>query len=765
MSTEIASRKPQPSPLGSLFRGKGDASGNLMRMVAQGRELAKLERNRWQMNRYMYRGEQWMRARPGTGFSSGRLELLMDTPRARRRDTFNRLRQMTDGRVSLLTAQRPPYEVIPRSREQNSVDAARQASKLIAAKWDSAGWGIGEAIRDLVLNGEIDGVAYLHCYFDPDAGDVTSIPFSMETGRPVESREQFEALSEQDPMGETLWQYRPMKLGEVVWRVVRPGAISVDPSVTKWSDCRWVVESRVFPRSVIEQQIGRKIDDILKESSQTGNTGSSGGAMNRADVAAPINLDDDGSNPRQMVPGRDEFLVHEAHIKPGGEWPRGAHIRWLDRAPNLPLVVEPFMEYDLPYRPFNPKPDGGHWVRCRGTVDELRPIQQRFNRILSLLHEWLERVARPPMIVPIGAVRNQEIYNDKGIIEVHPIGDPHFMPTPAEPTAVLTQHLQFCIQQMAEIANQSDPIRGFAPGQGVESAVALQTLAQNSETQMSGTASQVANVVEWGLSRSLRLVAKHYVMPRLVSSAGVDDTSELRAFVGSQIKGAEDVRITASVLPKSRALQFQTIMQLAPLVGQEIRPHVARFVEGSYDEFITAETAQRNRQKRENSALAALATFPQRDQVYKDFLSLQGKFMEALQMASASGQDPMQTLAAAGIRPPSVLNMLRDAGVQIPMVEDYDDHAQHIRMLDDWRLSDGFDAVHPLVKQAAREHADQHKQQMTQSLMGIGSQQPMPEPGQQQGSAPAPKGQPSPPKQAGQGAPTPTSAMPISGAN
>ena len=759
-TTEIQPREARP--YGGLYRGKGDASGAVMRMVGQGRELAKLERSRWQMNRYMYRGEQWMRARPGTGFSSGRLELLMDTPRARRRDTFNRLRQMTDGRVSLLTAQRPPYEVVPRSREQNSIDAARQATKLISAKWDDSGWGVGSAIRDLVLNGEIDGISYLHCYFDPNAGDVTHIPYSAETGKPVESREQFEALSEQDPMGETLWQYRPMRLGEIVWRVVRPGAISVDPSVTKWNECRWVIESRIFPRSVIEQQIGKKIDDLLEESAQMGQN-SAGGGFSRSDIAAPLNLEDDGTNPQRMVAGRDEFLVHEAYIKPGGDWPKGAHIRWLDRAPNMPILSEPYMEYDLPYKPFNPKPDGGHWVRCRGTVDELRPIQQRFNRILSLLHEWLERVARPPMIVPIGAVRNQEIYNDKGIIEVHPIGDPHFMPTPAEPTAVLTQHLQWCIQQMAEIANQSDAIRGFSPGQGVESAIGIQTLAQNSETQLSGTAAQVANIVEWGLSRSLHLVAKHYVMPRLVSSAGVDDTSELRAFVGSQIKGAEDVKITASILPKSRALQFQTLMQLAPLVGPDIRPHVARFVEGSYDEFITAETAQRNRQKRENAALAALATYPQRDQVYKDFLGLQAKFMEAVQMASSSGQDPIQTLAAAGIQPPSVLNMLRDAGVQIPMVEDYDDHAQHMRTLDDWRLSDGYDAVHPLVKQAAREHADQHKKQMTQTLMGIGAQQPMPEPGQQQGSAPAPKGQPSPPKQQGQ--PAGQSTMPISGAN
>lgn len=750
-----------PSPLRGYYTGKGDAAGVLMRMVSRGRNIAKQERNRWQQNRYMYRGEQWMRARPGSGFSSGRLELLIDTPRGRRRDTFNRLRQMTDGRVSLLTAQRPPYQVVPRSREHNSIDAARQATKLIAAKWGEDGWGVGAGIREMVLNGEIDGVSWLHVFFDPSCGDTTYVPIDMSTGKPVESREVFEALSQQDPEGKTLWRSQPMNLGEVVWRVVRPGAISVDPSAQRWHDCRWIVESRVFPKTVIEQQTGRKVDDILKESQQTGL--SSGNAMDRQDIAAPISLEDDGMRPGSAVAGRDEVLVHEAFIKPDGEWPKGCHIRWLDRAPAVPLVVEPYEDYSLPYRPFNPKPDGGHFVRCRGTVDELRPIQQRFNRILSLLHEWLERVARPPMIVPIGAMRNQEVYNDKGIIEVHPIGDPHFMPTPSEPVAMLTQHLQWCVQQMAEIANQSDAVRGFSPGQGVESAIGIQTLAQNSETQLSGTAAQVANAVEWGLSRSLSLVSKYYIMPRLISSAGVDDTEELRAFVGSQIKGAEDVKITASILPQSRAMQFQTLMQLAPIVGGDIRPYVARFMEGDYDEFIGAETAQNNRQKRENNALAALAQLSQRDQVYKDFVELQSKYMEAVNLAIQKGMDPMATLAASGIQPPQVLVLLKDAGVSVPTVEDYDDHARHLRALDEWRLSDGFDAVHPLVKQAAREHGEQHKKALGGQLASMGAQTPpaMGNPGG--GSAPAPKGQPSPPKQ-GAGTPATTTMAP-GGAN
>jgi len=721
------------------FTGKGDAPSRLQRMVQQGKEVAKQERSRWQQNRMIYRGDQWFRPRPGAGFSSGRLEVLSEGARGRRRDTFNRLRQMTDGRVSTLTASRPPYEVIPKTRDQQVLDAARQAKKLIAAKWDESGWNVSGTMRELVLTGEIDGVSFLNVTFDPTCGEETVIYVNPQ-GQPISTREEYEAAIQQDPDGGTLWQEQRLRMGEIVWRVVRPGAIAVDPSALHWKDVNWVIESRVLPKAKIEADNGIKIDKLLKdEKNRVGNS-----SANRDATLGPVVAEDEGQLADRIIPGREEYIVHEMYMKPSPEWPKGCHAKWLDRAPGNPLMVEEYPDYDLPYRPFNPKPDGGHYMRCRGTVDELRPIQQRFNRVLSLLSEWMEKVARPPVLVPVGSLRNQELYNEKGFAEVHPIGDPHFMPTPSEPVAVLTQHLQWCVQQMAEIANQSDALRGMQPG-GVESAVGIQALAQNSETQLSGTASQVASIIEWGLSRSLRLVRDYYAIPRLVQTSGVDSSEELSAFVGEMVRDAEDVQITASILPRSRAVQFQTLMQLAPIVGNDIRPYVARFVEGSYDEFISAETAQRDKQQRENRALAALGKLDERDQVWADFSQIQARYMQAFAMASANG-DPKGALSMAGIQPPKVLRMLRDAGINIPVVEDYDDHAMHLRALDLWRLSDGFDAIHPLVKQAAREHAAEHKEAMQQQLISLGGQTP-PDMEQGRGSAPAEKGTPSPPKE------------------
>jgi hypothetical protein len=158
----------------------------MQRMVQQGKSPAQSERGRWQMNRMIYRGDQWFRSRPGAGFSSGRLEILAETSRGRKREIFNRLRQMTDGRVATLTASRPPYEVVPKTRDQEVIDGARQAQKLIAAKWTEDGWAVDRTLKEMVLTGEIDGVSFISVIFDPNCGDETTVYYKMD-GQPVSS--------------------------------------------------------------------------------------------------------------------------------------------------------------------------------------------------------------------------------------------------------------------------------------------------------------------------------------------------------------------------------------------------------------------------------------------------------------------------------------------------------------------------------------------------------------------------------------------------
>ncbi|NBU11705.1 MAG: hypothetical protein EBS84_22360, partial [Proteobacteria bacterium] len=75
-------------------------------------------------------------------------------------------------------------------------------------------------------------------------------------------------------------------------------------------------------------------------------------------------------------------------------------------------------------------------------------------------------------------------------------------------------------------------------------------------------------------------------------------------------------------------------------------------------------------------------------------------------------------LAVLGVRPPT----LRNVGVEIPMPEYFDKDAEHIIAMESVLLSDGYDELHPLVKQALREHHNAHLERLHTNAMGIAGQ-------------------------------------------
>lgn len=771
MSTNYGSMPT--NSVGSLYKGeeRGRNLGEVLKsMSREGREVIHSQRTRWRENRYYFRGEQWLESNVIAGqVRTAQRDIMRGT---RQRDVFNRLRQMVDGRVSLLTTQRPTFEVVPQSQDQEMISAARQATKFMRTKWGVDEWDLDRVYRDLALAGEIDGCVFLNVIFDPSKGGRTKIALGMD-GQPITDPAQLQALRDADPLQEELWREKDVSLGEVVFRIVRANRLSIDPFAEEnFRDARWIVETDVRPRDEVEAEAGKKLDDLMKGSKQAMGMG---GYSDNGSMSGSVNVDDAEGNPRSLD-RKNAVIVHEAFVIPHGDWPRGAHVKWADVAPGEPLLVEPW-EDELPYIPYTPKPDGGNFLRCHGTVDDLKPIQTRYNRILVLLHDVLDRMARPPIGFPIGAVRGNSIYNAKGYFEYHAaMGQPWYMNHPGEPAQFLTHHLQYMVNEMAEIASQTNAVRGQAPGQGVESAVGVNMLIQQTEQQVSGTAAQLQRVIEWSGSRALKLVGRHYIYPRLVNSAGVDDAEEFKAFVGEQLRGCTNLRITSPLTPKSRALQMQTLMQFAGAVGPDIRPYISRFIDGDVDEFIAHEEAQAKRQRRENRVIASIAAEQKAETIYADFQKIAQKYAEAmrgLQTAIANGMAPMgnptELLAARGITPPKFTDMLRDAGIMVPTVEEYDNDPQHLLELDQWSITDGFEKLPPTVAQVAREHRRDHREKLSQQLVAMGDQS-MPEPGQKGEPSPAkpkgtPGGQPGQAGPQGGGRPqTPTAAGPTMGA-
>jgi hypothetical protein len=471
------------------------------------------------------------------------------------------------------------------------------------------------------------------------------------------------------------------------------------------------------------------------------------------------------------------LVVHEAYIIPGGDWPAGAHCIWLDRAPGAPLTAEPWKD-EVPYRPYMPKPDGGHIIRSRGTVDDLKPVQIKLNRTYSSLGEWMDKVGNPPVIAPRGSIVGNEIYGAPGGIVEYNVGydKPEFFKASSEPAMTMSNYIMQLEAEMSEIANQPNAARGVSPGGGVESNVAIINQQQTVEQQLSGSSAELVRMYEWAIGRALKLVGKFYILPRMISSPGVSDAEEFQSFTGEMLKGASRFKIVGSLQPRSKAAEMQGIMQFAPLLGDKIAPYLGRLIQGDSDGLAESLQLDAQRQKRKNRKLASVVADPKSERVYARFQENLQMYVQALQAAQMMPQpmptqvpgmpldpsmapqppSPEEQLAARGIQKPRLLGDMRAAGIEVPEVEWQDDPLIQLETLRRWALGDAYEKMPEMVKQLTRELQEELVQKAGQQLAAMASQ----ESGETQGSEAAPKGQPSPPKQPGQPAGTPTAKLP-----
>lgn len=735
----------------TIYQGTGKMMDVARSMQLSGKAVLQQERRRMLINRQMYLGNSYLQVTGSTVRTLAPGGMLRS---GRRRDRINRLRQFVDGRVAMLSTEMPPYEVVPDDMDQDTVSSTKLAEKLVHAEWENRdGWNIDEFRRRICLMGEQDGVAFSNVRFDPAAGPVggTKVAFAPDaTGRPqpVTDRSQLEALRLQDPNAESLWREEYQNLGQVKVRAVRAGRLSIDPLVTNdWSRCRWVIEADTWSVSYLEKIAGKTLKELRTQSMQ--NLGRR--APDAAAAGSSAVQVDDGASERTIAPG-NSIVVYEAFIAAqgkNGDWPKGGHLIWADGAHGDPIVAEAW-DRGIPYYPYTPKPDALEILRSRGSVDELAPIQVAFNRTLSAIGEWLDKLARPPLVIDGGSLKsNRPIWNEQGLVEVNPgMSPPRFMTVPGEPVAILNGYLQFLIEQMAEIAVQHDTTRGTAP-QGPTAGVALDVLDRNNERQLAGAEAELKNVLEWTVSEALDLTEKFYTEPRLVNAPGVDNADEFQSFTGDKIRGCTRFRITGSILPRSRDSQIQSLLAVAQQsMGKvDITRYIPELMHGDADAITQRLEEDTERQHRETRQILALGRHPDRDELWGAFQTMRDTYLQAVQLAQAQGEDPA-VLAQAGINPPTVAGILRTAAQaqkqqappmqvpgmpesfnqqppaplpKFPVVEDSDDDAAHIREVDSTVKGDGWDSFHELVQQGFREHRQDHLTKMHRTMTALTS--------------------------------------------
>ena len=318
------------------------------------------------------------------------------------------------------------------------------------------------------------------------------------------------------------------------------------------------------------------------------------------------------------------------------------------------------------------------------------------------------------------------------------------MNTPSEPTAILTNNLVWMTNQMEQISGVSSYAQGATTPGGPESNLAISGLVQQTEQNLSEVEANFVEAIEWGCTRSLRLVKDNYSIPRTVAGVGVDDAEQFRAFTGAMMRGVGRMRVNGPLMPKSKAMRMNSIAQFAPILGDKIVPYLAGLIDGDPTELQRDVEIDRQNEKGAIRELVGLVTNPTALNVYQNFESDKKAFADAIAAAQKNGVDPMAAMQAAGIQPPELIPMLQAAGADMPMVEDFLNAPLAIKALDDYRKGDGYRNLHPMAQQLLRERAVSLKKLMGTQFAAMAQQQPA---GQQQGSAPNPKGTPSAPKQ------------------
>ena len=737
----------------------------LEQMLSEGKRITAQERFRHQRNREAYRGNTYL-STTALARGAGQLTRLAPAdmlPSGRRRDTINRLRQFVDGRVALLTRQKPPHEAVPASRDRADQNAARVATRLIDYAWDNPEFlNIAAWLRTIELWAEQDGIAFANVIFDRSAGGVVSEMYAPDpqTGqmRPVTDRSEIESLMEMDPQGERLWRSMAYPRGEVVLRPVRMGALAFDPNgTTSWSQFGWVIESRRRKVVDVEREVGFPLDDLIRRSNAAMQRRNSGMARRSGGAITP----DDGSGEQMIDPTR-EIIEHRLFVEPEGptgEFPDGAYIVWVQDAPGVPLVQEPWRWPDgsprcLPYYPLIPRPDGGHILRTLGTVDELYPVQVQFDRRLSQYGEYLDLVARPPLLMVGGSLRSKSVYNVDRTVHVNPgFEAPRFMTVPPDPGVGLLQALGFLENQMGDIAMQSGPVRGEAVP-GIEAAAAYNSLIVQGEGQLAGTEAEIKTTTQWAVNEILRNIQWFYSIARTISMPGIDDEADFVNFTGAKVRGAT-WRITGSMLPKNRAFQQQALERFMQYAGGrfDVTPFAAELLEGDVDAVVSMERAQGRKQEAENIELAAVGRLKEAEKIWATFVQMRDAYVRTMaalakemQVAAqeagvAPALSPQQVMQRMGPKPPRVLDILANAGFPVPRVAITDRDHMHIRSLELWMTGDAFRSHPPIVHQVAREHLDEHAAQMAQRAAQMQAQMASAAagtPGAQPPSAPPP---------------------------
>lgn len=627
---------------------------------------AKDERQ-WFTNLAMYFGKQNIQIISTPGAVQSFKLITPPAPYYRARPVINRIRPLIRTEVSKLTSQKPSAFVVPSSSEDRDLYAANAGEQI----WDSLYHqkNLQKVLRRAVWWASVTGNGFIKAYWDEDTPDVNT-----------------DGLN-----------------GDICYETISPFHIFVpDLKLTDIEDQPMVIHAANHSREHIEMTYGIKID---------GSKATADGFNEQFTQAMGIDSNAKNTN--------DSVVVIEAWIKPNhySKFKNGGMITVAGS--QLVSVVEgwPYEHKKYPFVHIQHIETGKFYTES--TIVDLIPLQKEYNRTRGQIIESKNKMAKPQLAAEMGSLDVSKMTSEPGQVVLYRPGfnPPTPIPLQSLPSYVLEEQDRIKMD-MDEISGQHEVSRGQAPT-GVTAATAIAYLQEQDDTKLSSTYDSIEEAMEKLAHITLVYVKQFWDTPRMIKVTGADQSFDVLAFQGSDLRDNTDIRMEAgSALPTSRAAKQAFVMDLMKMGFIDPNKGLEVMEIGGINKIYEQVQVDVRQAQRENLRMAQATVDILTEHERSEMMKLEqdptfvAKMNANLIMQGPDG-DLVDISATTQGGPP--------IPVEVPLlvpVNTWDDHRLHIEKHNAYRKSQAFENLPPEAKELFEAHVNAHIQAIMVGAQG-----------------------------------------------
>lgn len=439
-------------------------------------------------------------------------------PRHRVRQTRNFLFDIVETEKAASTQRVPSYDISPSGSEPRRIAAARLSRRVAYYGYEK--WNIRRVTERVISYAVVADEGFAWPFFDTSIG-----PFLIDVD---EEGNEF-----------TVGQ------GDISIRTYGPNEVFWEPGLT-FDESPW---------HGIEQ--AREISQVMEME------GFVGGELH----ADGREAETDPEKPQDKLVLVTEYLERPSRSNPQGRWITIANNRVIVEERPYPCTDHEGNVLDEPVLhklTYSMDPDSD---RDSGLVRHLLDAQRTINHCNNKIIEWINLALNPQLIVQNGELRQKLTDEPGAVYKAVGTGELNWRPIPPIPGELFKQK-QEAIADMARIAAQNDIPSQVESGKGITALL---------EKDASRRANFLANLAQFHsrlMRHCLYLVQRHYTEPRLLMVRGETGVEPIKGFLGSELLGEVDVRVSpGSLEPRTRETIEAKILAFADRGW--ISPHAA----------------------------------------------------------------------------------------------------------------------------------------------------------------------------------------------